>query len=133
MMRALAAQEPAIAFDEDELRPVLSLFFSHPEWGRIWILDHAGRAVGYIILTLGFSFEYRGRDAFIDELYIAPEYRGRGFGRAGMQLAEDCARQFGVNALHLEVDHANHSALEFYRRLRYQDHKRHLLTKWLRQ
>jgi GNAT superfamily N-acetyltransferase len=132
MMAALAMQEPAIAFDENEVRDVLRIFLAHPEYGKAWVLDDEGRVAGYLILTLGFSFEYRGRDAFIDELYIEPAYRGRGFGRIGMQVAEECARQLGVNAVHLEVDRANHSALEFYRRIRYQDHDRYLLTKWLR-
>lgn len=131
MMRSLAAQEPAIPFDENELRPVLRRFLAHPEYGRIWVLDAGGRAVGYVVLTLGFSFEYRGRDAFIDELYIEPAYRSRGFGRSGMELAEAYARHLGVNAVHLEADRGNHPAIEFYRRLKYADHDRYLLTKWL--
>jgi ribosomal protein S18 acetylase RimI-like enzyme len=37
----------------------------------------------------------------------------------------------GVNAVHLEVDHGNDSALELYRRVGYREHDRFLMTKWL--
>jgi len=47
---------------------------------------------------------YRGVDAFIDELYIEPQWRRMGFGRQAMQQVESQARGLGVNALHLEVD-----------------------------
>jgi ribosomal protein S18 acetylase RimI-like enzyme len=131
MMHALAEQPPALPFDEDEIRGTFRLFLSRPQFGRFWLIGHAGDTVGYIILTLGFSFEYRGHDAFIDELYIAPEFRRRGFAAAAMQRLEACARELGVTAVHLEVDPANEPALELYRRIGYIDHDRRLMTKWL--
>jgi GNAT superfamily N-acetyltransferase len=48
---------------------------------RAWIMRLAGRAAGYLVITLGYSIEYEGRDGFIDELYLAPEVRGRGLAR----------------------------------------------------
>lgn len=89
------------------------------------------RPAGYVVLTLSFSFEYRGRDAFIDELYVEPAYRRRGFGRMLMEFAEQRAKELGVNALHLEVDHGNDPAMELYRNIGYADHDRYLMTKWL--
>jgi ribosomal protein S18 acetylase RimI-like enzyme len=84
-----------------------------------------------VVLTVSFSFEYRGYDAFIDELYIAEEHRGRGIGRRAMRFAESAARERGVNAMHLEVSPDNQAALELYRRAGYADHGRYLMTKWL--
>jgi ribosomal protein S18 acetylase RimI-like enzyme len=86
---------------------------------------------GYVVLTLGFSFEFRGHDAFIDELYIEPAYRRRGYGREAVRFLEEQARKMGANALHLEVDYGNDPAMELYRRSGYQDHNRFLMTKWL--
>jgi hypothetical protein len=37
--------------------------------------------VGCVVLTLGYSLELLGRDAFIDEFYLREVYRGRGWGR----------------------------------------------------
>jgi GNAT superfamily N-acetyltransferase len=42
-------------------------------------------AVGYIVLTFGYSLEYLGRDAFIDEFYLRESYRGRRWGRRTLE------------------------------------------------
>jgi ribosomal protein S18 acetylase RimI-like enzyme len=133
MMRALAEHEPgAIAFDESAARTAFRQFLSLPAFGRVWLLYESSTLVGYIVLTIGFSFEFHGHDAFIDELYIVPAYRRRGFGRQALAMIEKKAREMSVNAIHLEVDHGNDPALELYRRSRYEDHERFLMTKWLR-
>jgi ribosomal protein S18 acetylase RimI-like enzyme len=132
MMRALDEHEPyAIQFDESAVRTAFHQFLSLPAFGRVWLLYTGPALVGYIVLTIGFSFEFHGHDAFIDELYIAPAHRRRGFGRQALAFVEQKAREMGVNAIHLEVDHGNDPALELYRRTGYQDHKRFLMTKWL--
>jgi ribosomal protein S18 acetylase RimI-like enzyme len=132
MMRSLAEHPPAIPFDEDEVRAALDKFLGYAELGQAWLLWLGEKPVGYVILTLGYSFEFRGRDAFIDELYIEPEFRRRGLGRRALEFLEEKARASGVNALHLEVDRGNDPAMELYRRSGYENHGRHLLTKWLR-
>jgi ribosomal protein S18 acetylase RimI-like enzyme len=131
MMRRLAEQPPSVPFDEGELQAPLDKFLTHPELGRAWLVQHQSTTIGYVVLTLGFSFEYRGVDAFIDELYIEPQWRRMGFGRQAMQHVESQARVLGVNALHLEVDPGNDAAVELYRRAGYANHGRHLMTKWL--
>lgn len=132
MMRALAEQEPEVVlFNESAVRAAFRQFLSLPAFGRIWLLCTGADLIGYIVLTVGFSFEFRGHDAFIDELYIVPAHRHRGFGRQAMAFAEQQAREIGVNAIHLEVDPGNDSALELYRRSGYVDHNRFLMTKWL--
>jgi len=133
MMQTLAKQDPeVIPFDESAAHAAFHQFLSLPEFGRIWLLYDGPALVGYIILTIGFSFEFRGHDAFIDELYILPAHRRRGYGRQAMEFVERRALEMGVNAIHLEVDHGNDPALELYRCSGYRDHKRYLMTKWLR-
>jgi len=133
MMRALAQQDPeVIPFNESSARAAFHQFLSIPNFGRIWLLYCGADPIGYIILTIGFSFEFRGHDAFIDELYILPAHRRRGYGRQAMEYVAQKALEMGVNAIHLEVDPGNDAALELYRRSGYRDHKRYLMTKWLR-
>lgn len=132
MMRALAQQDPeVIPFNETAVRAAFRQFLSLPAFGRIWLLYNGSELIGYVILAIGFSFEFRGHDAFIDELYIVPSHRRRGFGRQTMSFVEQEARKLGVNAIHLEIDPGNNSALELYRRTGYVDHDRFLMTKWL--
>ena len=133
MMRSLAEQEPGkINFDEPAARAALRQFAALPAFGRVWLLYEGPALVGYIILTLGFSFEFHGHDAFIDELFIDARHRRRGYGGQALAYVEEKAREMGVNAIHLEVDRGNDPALELYRRSGYQDHDRYLMTKWLK-
>jgi ribosomal protein S18 acetylase RimI-like enzyme len=133
MMRLLAEQEPGkIQFDEAAARASLRKFLSLPAFGGVWMLCEGNKAVGYIVLTVGFSFEFHGHDAFIDELYVDAAYRRRGYGRKAVTFMEEKAREMGVNAIHLEVDQGNDSAFELYRQAGYADHDRFLMTKWLK-
>jgi ribosomal protein S18 acetylase RimI-like enzyme len=132
MMRKLAEQEPGkIKFGERAASATFRKLLSLPSFGRVWLLCEDHKPAGYIILTVGFSFEFHGHDAFVDELYIDAAYRRRGFGRQAMAFLEKKAFEMGVNAIHLEVDHGNDPALQLYRRAGYQDHDRSLMTKWL--
>ncbi|MCP4369735.1 MAG: GNAT family N-acetyltransferase [Deltaproteobacteria bacterium] len=102
-----------------------------PSLGRAWLIYDAHEPIGYVILTLGYSLEYHGRDAFVDELFIKAGHRGQGVGRKVMQFVEAEAGKLGINALHLEVEYANKRAQALYHKMGFEDHKRYLLTKWL--
>lgn len=119
------------AFDGEAARHAIATLIGDPSLGRLWAIDGGGTVVGYLVLTLGYSLEYRGRDAFVDELYVAPSHRGRGLGREAMALAEATCRDLGVRALHLEVERENATARELYRRTGFVDHTRILMTKRL--
>ena len=121
-----------VHFDETTVRAALTKFLTDPALGQAWLIYDDDAPIGYAVLTLGYSLEYHGRDAFIDELYIAAGYRGRGIRRWVMQFVEDEAFKLGVHALHLEVEQANLRAQALYHKLGYEDHKRYLLTKWIK-
>jgi ribosomal protein S18 acetylase RimI-like enzyme len=132
MMRNLAEQEPgASKFGEPAAGAAFRWFLALPAFGRIWLLCEGNKPIGYIVLTVGFSFEFHGHDAFIDELYIDAAYRRRGYGRQAVAFLEYKAREMGVNAIHLEVDRGNENALKLYERNGFTDHDRLLMTKWL--
>jgi ribosomal protein S18 acetylase RimI-like enzyme len=120
-----------LSFDEAGIRPALAALLDNDSFGRAWLIEESGAALGYVVLTLGYSLEYHGRDAFVDELYIREAYRGRGLGRQALALLEATCRELGVQALHLEVDQANTGAQEVYRRAGYTDTERYLMNKWI--
>src|SRR5580704_6514342 len=133
MMRILAEQEPgSYFFDEPAVREVLRKFLASPDLGQAWVFLDRGTPVGYMVLTFGYSFEYHGRDSFIDELYIEPQYRRQGIGRRAMQFVEERASELGVNAIHFGVDSGHEGAAWLYRRSGYDDHARFLMTKLLK-
>lgn len=130
MMRGYYAQD-GYPFVESEARAAALALIDEPQLGRLWVTCDQDRVVGYVAATLGFSFEYRGREAFVDELFIAERHRGRGLGREALELAEAWCREQGVNALHLEVERHREDALELYRRAGFEDYERFLMTKWI--
>lgn len=119
------------AWDEPRARVALLEFLREPSFGRTWLICDQNAPVGYIVLTFGYSLEYLGRDAFIDEFFLLPPYRGRGWGRAALDFVEDAARAVGVRAIHLEVVRANNRAKEVYLRSGYVDHEHRLMSKWI--
>ena len=72
-------------------------------YGVALLAQRMGTALGYGVLTFGYSIEYHGIDAFIDELYVQPGYRGQGIGTAIIDVMIEISRQRNVQALHLEV------------------------------
>jgi GNAT superfamily N-acetyltransferase len=118
-----------IVYDEQSARRALEELIGDSSLGQALLLVRDGEPVGYMILTLGFSLEFGGRDAFIDELFVAPEHRGQGIGRQALSWAADACRALGARALHLEVDHGNSGAQRLYRAEGFVDHDRYLMTR----
>lgn len=126
-------------FDEAVARPALTGILQDASLGRVWLIQRQeeplGKAqsetVGYVVLTLGYSLEYGGRDAFIDELFIREGDRQQVIGTQTLQFLADVCRDLDVKALHLEVDHINTKAQKLYRNNGFKDHDRYLMTHWL--
>lgn len=118
-----------LPFAEETRRRTLTHFITNEHLGKLWVILSEREAVGYLALTLGYSFEFGGYDAFIDEVYIRESQRGRGIGTLALQMAEDECRALAVRALHLEVGRENTNARALYRKIGFVDHDRYLMTK----
>ncbi len=130
MMREYYAYD-GHAYDQTRARVALLTFLCEPSFGRAWLICEQRTPVGYIVLTFGYSLEYLGRDAFIDEFYLRPSHRGLGWGRKTLEYVEDQARANEVRSIHLEVVRQNSTAKEVYRRAGYADHDHFLMSKWI--
>lgn len=120
--------ESGYPFERGPGAEALSKLVRTPELGRLWLIAQP-EIVGYIAVTFGFSLEYLGRDAFIDELFIRPALRGAGLGTRVLQAVERECIESGVRALHLEVERDNPAAQALYRRQGFRDNDRQLLSK----
>jgi diamine N-acetyltransferase len=130
MMREYYAYD-GHTYDEVRARRALGTFLNEPSYGCAWLVCDHDAAVGYVVLTFGYSLEYLGRDAFIDEFYLRESHRGRGWGRKTLEFVEEQARLNEVRSIHLEVVRGNSRALEVYRRAGYTDHRHFLMSKWI--
>ncbi|MET0263155.1 MAG: GNAT family N-acetyltransferase [Rariglobus sp.] len=131
LMRDFYAEEHLV-FDELIAQRAVRELLAQPQLGFVILLEISGEVVGHATLTFGFSLEFHGRFALLDELYIIPAKRGGGLGRRGLEIATDLARAQGVSSLRLEVNHANARARSVYLKAGFQDDRRDLFTHWLR-
>lgn len=115
-------------YDREAARKALLGLLNNPVFGLAWLIVDHQTPVGYIVLCFGYSIEYLGRDAFIDEFFLIESHRGRGWGREALQFVREQARLHHVRAIHLEVVQRNTGALEFYRKLGFRDHGHHLMS-----
>jgi GNAT superfamily N-acetyltransferase len=132
MMTALRAEDYAAGQPppaSEDLGPVVLDFLATPALGRIWVACDGAVAFGYLALTFCYSFEFGGRDAFVDELYVVPTRRNNGWGGHLLRVAEVAAPGLGVLAIHLEVSRGNDRAGHLYRSFGFVDHDRYLMTK----
>jgi len=96
-------------------------------FARAWLVREDDAALGYLIITLGFSVEYGGRDGFIDDLYLVSAARGHGLGRKLIDFARAQARELGIGTLHLEVEGGNDAAARLYRAAGFSETGRRLM------
>ncbi|SDY60581.1 GNAT family N-acetyltransferase [Hymenobacter psychrophilus] len=109
---------------------LVAKFVAHPEWGTLYLLDDDGRAMGYVALTYGFTFERGGRYALVDELYVTGAARSQGVGHAALLLLQQLARAAGLVALYLQTESYNASAQRLYESVGFVDDGRRNLA-WL--
>ena len=118
-------------FDRNKARVALARLLRDGNLGLAWLILDGETAVGYVVLCFGYSLEWLGRDAFVDEFYLREEYRGHGWGRKTMAFVEDAARAAGIRAVHLEVVRQNTAALQIYTKMGFQERKSTFLSKWI--
>ncbi|GAA3851870.1 hypothetical protein GCM10022243_16960 [Saccharothrix violaceirubra] len=96
-------------YDEPVVTAALGPLLADDRHGQVWLFDR-----GYAVLTWGWSLESGGRDALLDEFYVAD--RGRGTGATVLTGLVDQARAAGARKIFLETEEPNDAARRFYRR-----------------
>ncbi len=108
-------------------RDLLMEFTENETLGKGWMIMAEGKTVGYVILTFVFSFEYKGRIAFLDELYIADQARGMGLGKRALDFIQQECKLYSVKIIYLEVEPHNEKAQQLYLSKKFSMHNRKLM------
>ncbi len=130
MMQEFYVHEEML-FDEAKVRRALDGILNNEAFGKVFLVRVGETVVGYAVLTFGYSLEFHGRDAFVDELFLHEKFRGQGIGKQVLEFLATVCVESSIRALHLEVDHKNIIAQQTYRKFGFTDHDRYLMTKWL--
>jgi ribosomal protein S18 acetylase RimI-like enzyme len=96
--------------------------------GEVYLLTRAGVAVGYMVLIYYFSLEFGGQIIVLDELYLRPEARGCGLGRAALAFAHSRCQQVQACCLRLEVERSNLRAAGVYKAFGFTPEERNLMS-----
>ena len=130
MMRDFYAHEELV-FDEAITRRALDELLGNESFGRVFLICGGDEVIGYTMLTFGYSLEFQGRDAIVDEIYLREDRRGQGIGNRALSFLSEVCAENGVRTLHLEVERKNTAAQAAYRKFGFVDHDRYLMTKWI--
>jgi GNAT superfamily N-acetyltransferase len=88
-----------------------------------------GRDGGDIVASVLVGHD--GHRGWVYYVSVDPERRGKGYGRAIMNAAEDWLRGLGIEKLQLMVRAGNAKVQAFYETLDYQEQARVIYAKWL--
>ena len=95
--------------------------------GAVYLIGPPMAPVGYIALSFGWSVEFGGLDAIIDEIYVRPGVRGRGMASEVLISLPKALAQAGVRALHLEVDREDEKTKRLYAKAGFATRDRYVL------
>ncbi len=99
---------------EDTLRESL---FGERRTAEVVIADAGGEPVGFAVFFHNFS-TFLGRPGiYLEDLYVRPEHRGKGYGRALLQYLARLAVERKCGRLEWWVLDWNADAIRFYKRL----------------
>jgi GNAT superfamily N-acetyltransferase len=91
-----------------------SALLANDSLGCAWVILADSEPIGFVVLTVRFSMEFGAMVAFIDDLFIRPDFRRRGFGRAALKALLTECRKRKVCAVHVEVGRDNQPAQLLY-------------------
>jgi GNAT superfamily N-acetyltransferase len=120
-------------FDAATAKVLFDAFLADDNLGRAWLILDNNAIVGYLILTFVFSFEYKGKIAFIDELYLIEEARGKGIGKAAIQFVQQETSRLALKMLYLEVENCNEKAQKLYLSQDFEYHNRKIMKYTIQQ
>lgn len=115
--------------EAETTKKLFQTFIENENFGNCWLISHDQIIVGYVILAYIFSFEYQGKIAFLDELYLNENARGKGIGKTTLDFVHDQALQKELKIIYLEIESHNEVAKKLYLSNDYIIHNRHLMKR----
>ena len=116
LLAVLFAQEADFAADAAKQERGLRLILEQPEIGQLYCAVTADVVVGMVSLLFTVSTAEGGRVAWLEDMVVHPDWRGRGIGARLLQVAISQARAAGCHRITLLTDADNVAAQEFYGR-----------------
>lgn len=104
-------EEHEIDLKPGELESAIKAEFTRDDLGFFMLASNQDQVIGFVAVSYAWTLEHGGKSAWLDELYVLPEYRGSGVGSLLIEGVVEQANQEGCLAIDLEVE-ADHSRAE---------------------
>ena len=127
MMKAFYAIDN-YPIDKEKSKTLFQEFISNEDLGKSWLILSDQEIVGYVILTFVFSFEYQGKIAFLDELYLSKKARGKGIGSQAVAFIIEESKKLSLKLIYLEIENHNQNAQKLYIASGFELHNRKLMA-----
>ena len=117
LLRALAEYERLsheVVLDEDELRAHL---FGERRYAEVVLAEEAGEAVGFALFFHNYSTFLGKSGIYLEDLFVRPEHRSGGHGKALLAHLARLAVERGCGRLEWSVLDWNEPSISFYRSL----------------
>ena len=101
--------------DLSEARLAEHLFGDAPVCAAL-LIEHEGQPVGFALFFTSYSTFWCMPCLFLEDLYVDPEFRGRGYGLALLRALAAAAIERGCPRLEWHVLDWNQLAIDFYER-----------------
>lgn len=86
------------------------------DWFEFLVAEHESKVVGISLYYKRYS-TWKGCCFYLEDLYVQPEMRGKGYGLALLQETAKIAKRAGADRLDWQVIDWNSPAVEFYEKL----------------
>lgn len=117
LIRDLATYErapDAVVATEAGLREVL---FGEKPSAEVLLALEEGEAVGFAVYFYNFSTWLGRPGLYLEDLFVRPEKRGKGYGRALLERLAQIAHERGCGRMEWAVLDWNEPAIQFYKKL----------------
>jgi GNAT superfamily N-acetyltransferase len=103
-----------LSLDEDRLREHL---FGPRPFAEVLLAEEAGAVVGFALFFHNYSTFVARPTVYLEDLFVEPEHRGKGHGKALLAALARIALERGCSRLEWSVLNWNQPAIDFYRAL----------------
>ncbi len=91
--------------------------FGQNKYAEVFIAEFEGKSAGQVLLFHNFS-TFKGRPGiYIEDIYVRPQYRGKGIGKALLSYIKDLAKKRNCGRVEWVVLNWNKPAINFYEKI----------------
>jgi GNAT superfamily N-acetyltransferase len=109
----------------------LRAILDNPDLGRLFVLHIDGEVAGMVNALITISTAEGGRVLLLEDVIVRREYRGGGLGKQLVEHVLGWAKERGMMRVTLLADRDNQPALDFYRKLGFENSNMTVLRKKL--